>query len=523
MLRASSKLLVVLLLLLAVPFSGITAQDTLTETFTAPDGSYSLHYPAGWVYEFDTTGLILANSTASLGLFTQGSDQVPSGTLVVLKGADPNLMANGQLDPGVDYTPLTLATTYQQLWAQMDTENVIGEPTSMTIGGHEAARMTIANTVQKSEGIFLITDVDDALHVFLAMGSVGDVGAAEPTVQSIVASLETGAAVPMPTAPPPAEAEHIAFGDTVEGEITSVAGQRWTFTGNQGDIVQIAVTTFDIDSLIELFGPDGALVATDDDSGGNLNPLIANFELPASGDYAIVVRAYSGTQGGAYTLALQGSHLAEPGMLAYGDAVVADMIKGTGDRWTFVGAAGDLVTIRMTADFDNYLELHDASGASLRTDDDSGGSGNAAINAYALPADGTYAIIARSYNTTTTGRYSLDLALTELQPPTEVQMGVIVRAVLQTPLGDQWLFEAQQGQTVTIAMVGSFDTVLELYGPDETLVASNDDGEIYSTSVIEDVALPTTGQYRLVARAYSSGLGPYMLMVGLPQDTANSR
>jgi len=525
MLHASLKSLVVLFLLLAlaVPSHGIIAQDTLTETFTAPDGSFSLRYPAGWVYEVDSTGLILANNATSLNLFIQGTEQIPSGTLVVIKGADPNQMADGQLDPGVDYTPLTLATTYQELWAQMSTGNVIGEATALTIGGHDAARMTIANTAQKAEGFFLVTDVDGALHVFMAMGSAGEVLQAEPTVQAIVASLETGAAVPQPTTPPPAVAEPIAYGDTVDGEVASAAGQRWTFSGSEGDVVRIAVTTTELDSLLELFGPNEDLLMTDDDGGGNLNPLIADFELPASGLYTIVVRAYSERETGAYTLELRRQVLTPPGAIAYGDFVTADMSKGVGDRWTFAGSEGDLVTIKMTADFDNYLELRDAEGTTLQTDDDSGGNANATINAFALPADATYTIVARSYDSTTIGRYSLELSLTEIQPPQMTALGVVIHTRLEIPTGDQWLFEGSQGQQVTIVMAGSFDTVLELYAPDETLLASNDDSDVSSTSVIDAVELPVTGQYRLVARAYFSGTGPYVLMIGEPQATTTAR
>lgn len=517
--RALSRpLFVTILFLLVAGVSGVYAQDGLTETFVASDGSYSLHYPAGWVYEVDSSGLILANSADSLAAFEQGGQQIPAGTLIVLRSDDLDQVSNGQTQAGVDYTPLTAAAIVHDSWVAMDTANVIESPVSLTIGGHDAARIRIANAAQKLEGIFLITDVDGTLNVFLALGAVGEVTAAEPTIMSIVESLEMGVAQVQPTLPPPLlESTPIAYGDRLDGAITSAGGQHWTFVGSADDIVEISVTAVDFDSMIELWGPNGAMLVSDDDSGGNLNPLISNFTLPASGTYTVVVRAYRETDVGPYTLTLLGFEMVEPGMISYGDSVTADLLKGTGDRWTFVGAAGDLVTVRMTSDFDNYLELHDAEGAVLRTDDDSGGSANATISAYALPADGTYTIIARSYNNTTVGRYGLSLTLAVPEPPSVVATGSITHALLDSPLGDQWLFDGEEGQRVTIAMVGTFDTVLELYGPDETLVATNDDTEIYSTSVIESVMLPATGQYRVVARSYAGGVGPYLLMISMPE------
>lgn len=527
MFSAAVRALVVFLLLpVFVLPSGSTAllQDTLTETFTAEDGSYTLHYPAGWVYEVDPSGLMLANNPQSLAQGLALDGKPAPGMLIVTLLDDLEMMSNGLIQSGAGGDPLSIANQLIDAWAFSEADFVVSAPTVANVDGLEVARFSLSNPSLETEGLGIVSSLGADPVVFIAMGRLGELTGYEPTILSIVSSLEPGTLQPqLPPIVPDVPTQPLVYGQPVDGDIVNGVEQRWTFTGTEGEILLITVTSSAIDTLLDLLGPDGSLLATDDDSGGLLNPQIANLELAVTGEYTVVVRSYSNMGTGEYVLQVNADTLTEPGMIAYGDHVTADMHKGTGDRWYFVGFEGDFVTIAMTAGFDNYLELHDADNVTLITNDDGGGATNALISMYALPADGTYAIIARSYNMTTTGRYTLELTQSEPLPPTEVEPGVVIHTVLQNPLGDTWLFDGTQGQRVTVAMSGSFDTVLELYAPDESLVARNDDTDISFTSIIDEALLPQTGQYRLVARGYSQGSsGPYVLMIGQPQDISNS-
>ncbi|NJL95063.1 MAG: hypothetical protein HC915_15775 [Anaerolineae bacterium] len=83
----------------------------------------------------------------------------------------------------------------------------------------------------------------------------------------------------------------IAYGETLSGFVLGEDGEEWTFKGTTGDVVTIAVEAT-IDTTLDLLGPDGTSLTTDDDSGGNINPLITGFELPADGTYTIVVAPF---------------------------------------------------------------------------------------------------------------------------------------------------------------------------------------------------------------------------------------
>lgn len=98
----------------------------------------------------------------------------------------------------------------------------------------------------------------------------------------------------------------IAYGDVIDQTLTPGGEDNYTFSGNAGDTITIRYESsrLALDPYLELRSADGTLLADDDDSGGGLDAQITAFELPADGDYVIVVRTFGGRGGGAYTLTL---------------------------------------------------------------------------------------------------------------------------------------------------------------------------------------------------------------------------
>jgi hypothetical protein len=101
------------------------------------------------------------------------------------------------------------------------------------------------------------------------------------------------------------------------------------------------------------------------------------------------------------------------------DNTVQGTIGGdvAGGQYTFVGSAGDVISIGMTrdsGDLDPQIILLDADGNEVTRNDDSPGqeSRDALIEGFTLPADGTYTIIATRYQENvglSAGDYSLTL------------------------------------------------------------------------------------------------------------------
>ncbi len=347
---------------------------------------------------------------------------------------------------------------------------------------------------------------------------------------------------PFPTQPPPPSSDRgaIEFGQTVTGSLNQ-SQERWTFTANAGDVITIEMNSSDFDTYLELHDADEQQVAFNDDGGPGLNSLINGFRIPRSGRYTIIARSFANGGRGSYTLSLISGEVVVPtptpfptqppppsssgGAIEFGQTVTG-RINRSQETWTFSANAGDVISIEMnSSDFDTYLELHDADGQQVTSNDDGGPGLNSLISGFAIPRSGRYTIVARSFGNGGSGSYTLTLTRgtaisaspTPLPTPASSNQGSIgygdtVTGSLNRSL-DSWTFNGSAGDVVNIAMNSSdFDTYLELYGPDGQEVTRNDDGGPGLNSLIENVTLPTSGTYTIIARSFGNGgRGSYTL------------
>lgn len=79
------------------------------------------------------------------------------------------------------------------------------------------------------------------------------------------------------------------------------------------------------------------------------------------------------------------------------------------DRYTITVSSAAMLTITMLAEnsrLDTFLEIYDAQGNMLNSDDDGGGGTNSRMQMQFTP--GTYTVVARSYNNSM-GAYVLEV------------------------------------------------------------------------------------------------------------------
>jgi hypothetical protein len=150
-----------------------------------------------------------------------------------------------------------------------------------------------------------------ALSADSAILYVGDSG---KYPQIIAVALDGNATVNTEAATVPGDP--IATGQTVNGQITSTAFVRThQFAGTLGTTITItarAATGSPLDLFIDLIGPDGKRLASNDDAklpGENpLNPQIKAFRLPVTGNFTIRVTRFgreTSTATGAYTVTVE--------------------------------------------------------------------------------------------------------------------------------------------------------------------------------------------------------------------------
>jgi hypothetical protein len=214
----------------------------------------------------------------------------------------------------------------------------------------------------------------------------------------------------------------IGIGESRNGTIMPAYDtDDFTFDGLAGQVVLITQNKASgsaLDSFVELYRPDGRLLGSNDDGGGNKNARL-QATLPVNGSYRIRAKAYRASTG-AYVLGLSLVTGGDPDdfrWIAFGQTLTGT-ISPASDRDTYYVsvAAGRTLRLRMnklTSTLDPYLELYNPSGARVSYNDDGGGHRNALLS-YVAPATGIYRIVARSYASRSSGQYHLILEGTPL-------------------------------------------------------------------------------------------------------------
>ncbi|MCX7854669.1 MAG: hypothetical protein N2556_01600 [Anaerolineae bacterium] len=184
------------------------------------------------------------------------------------------------------------------------------------------------------------------------------------------------------------------------------------------------------------------------------------------------------------------------------------------DEWTYCSPGDEYVNVEVGAQggWDPFLEVFNEAGDSIASDDDSGGEFNPYIFGLHLTDPGCYAFRVSAYD----GYGAYQIALRTGEPPGggTISYGDTVESNLAQGEQETWTFEAQAGDAIRVSMVGSeglTDTYLELYGPDDLLLVSDDNSGEGSFALIAGYMLPRAGTYRIVAQSYAGESGPYTL------------
>jgi hypothetical protein len=208
-------------------------------------------------------------------------------------------------------------------------------------------------------------------------------------------------------------------GDDVLAEDGSLA-DYYLYRGARGEQLVVEMVSEDFDAYLLVGTGSGSrfeIIESDDDGAGGTNARL-RVTLPEDGLYTIVANSLSSGETGQYTLRVGASEGAptpegEPmrGRLETSDLVLED--DGTYyDAYVFEARAGDRIAVRMSSsDFDTYLMV--ASGTPedldiLASDDDSAGGTDAQLE-FVFPSDGTYTLLANSYDRAT-GDYLLTVS-----------------------------------------------------------------------------------------------------------------
>ena len=203
----------------------------------------------------------------------------------------------------------------------------------------------------------------------------------------------------------------------------------YTIEAQEGQALRLALSSDDFDPLVRVEGPDGFVAENDDDpAGGTLNSVL-DTRLPTTGTYRVVVGSYAADGLGAYRLqsgtgtgqaSTGGAQVAAAaaGDIALGQQLSASLAQGDEtissgeftDFYNFEGRRGERLVFDMTSsEFDTYLSLQYPSGGQEDNDDRAGGETTNSRLVVTLPEDGTYRLMATSYQPGESGAYQISM------------------------------------------------------------------------------------------------------------------
>jgi len=178
---------------------------------------------------------------------------------------------------------------------------------------------------------------------------------------------------------------------------------RWTFEARPGQRYRIDMNSTDLDSYLTILGPDGQMVAANDDAGNGLDATVT-FTAVAPGRYTALASNFGAQiRFGVYRITLAEAAAAS-GSSAVGtigdDATLqgrledGDSPAGSGyvDVYSYTPTRTGTITIELrSTDFDALVGIESQDGTELARDDDGGGERNSRL-VFTVNAGTTYRI-----------------------------------------------------------------------------------------------------------------------------------
>ncbi|MBP6471177.1 MAG: PPC domain-containing protein [Chloroflexi bacterium] len=313
-------------------------------------------------------------------------------------------------------------------------------------------------------------------------------------------------------------------GQSIQSDLPPNGQQFWTFTGTAGDLVSIVVTPDErFDALLNMYGPDGRqLVALDEGFSGDAE-VVSGFELPATGEYTILVQSFAGNSG-SYTLSLDEggestSNFYDAGDLVYGDIRQESLRSHEAHAWFFSGRTGDMVMIEvkpLNPTLDLEIWLLDENINRIAAQDTFLQGENELID-LTLPQNGQYLILVRDFNGAP-GDYEIRLAALPVATP--VAMGVLqldsaVSGVLEPDQSLVYYFDGLQNDTIHLELLtetASSDLALTLLSPNGRAYLRIDDGQAGQPENYT-LTLPENGRWGIVVNEFFDEGGAFTLTV----------
>jgi hypothetical protein len=310
----------------------------------------------------------------------------------------------------------------------------------------------------------------------------------------------------------------IGFGQNLTGQILKPAeADTFTFAATAGDkvLVRMSKSTGTMAPAVALYGTDGTKLC---EASNATSAVIATCSLPTTGNYSVLAFDNTRVLTGDYFVFVQ--RLNKPGAprsILFGQTLKGSILNpAEGDTFTFAATAGDTLLVRMsrsTGSLGPDVEVYSPSGALL-----CGGFGAITAEAAgcALPATGTYSVLASDHAGLAMGDYFIFVQrLNKPGSPKPILFGqTLPGSIIDPAEADAFTFAAQAGDSIQARLTkvsGTLAPEVTLYGPDGAKLC-----EANNPTMAEIASCPITvdGTYTILAFDHlRTGAGTYNLYI----------
>jgi plastocyanin len=278
-------------------------------------------------------------------------------------------------------------------------------------------------------------------------------------------SLQTAPKSAVASARLDAAAPSLIYGGVISGTI-SAAGEvdTYTFSGNAGDVVQLAMQTSGFAPRAKLYDPAGRDIATLTKTGRTYT-----FTLQSTGTYSFTIQASDLLHTGSYQIGLERVSSPSPDAVSLlpGSVLAGTISKGLEkDQYKIVGKAGDQFQLAFTGSgIVPYAKLYDPTGRDIGTMTQTGHTYTLTMN-----SAGTYILQIQDWNLVKTGSYKIGLERIYSAPSPDAvalpvgstKSGRIVSELQK----DQYKIYLKAGQTIQFRFASSaINFYAKLYDP----------------------------------------------------------
>lgn len=162
--------------------------------------------------------------------------------------------------------------------------------------------------VQDESGVVLIQDDDSGGNLNSALLFAAPATGTYTVVVSAFGGQDASGSYVLSTSV--AEVTELTYGSSAKVLFDGTQGvYYYTFTGKEGDVINLYADNGELDTRLTVYGPDGTEIAYDDDGGEGLAPSIRRLMLLASGSYNVELATFSEDETGVTQLLLEQTEL----------------------------------------------------------------------------------------------------------------------------------------------------------------------------------------------------------------------